>query len=68
MTVIVVQPVTDSSGTRLVLRDGDLALAVELGPAECIAIAGDLIEAARRRLGRAEWPPKPEVGREPAER
>lgn len=67
MTAIVVEPVTDSSGTRLVLRDGDLELAVELGPAECVAIAGELIEAARRRLGRTEWPPKPATGREFAE-
>ena len=30
---------------------------IRLGAAEAIAVAGDLIEAARSRLGRSDWPP-----------
>jgi hypothetical protein len=42
--------------TALTLTAGDLELSIGLGPAECIAIAGELIQAARRRMGRAVWP------------
>jgi hypothetical protein len=41
----------------LVMADG-VRVSVTLGPAEAVAIAGDLIEAARVRLGRADWPPR----------
>ena len=34
------------------------SVGIRLGPAEAIAVAGDLIEAARIRLGRGDWPPK----------
>jgi hypothetical protein len=42
----------------LIRKDGS-QVAIHLGPAEAIAIAGDLLQAARARLGRADWPPKP---------
>ena len=44
--------------TALTLSAGDLVLSIGLGPAECVAIAGELIQAARRRMGRESWPPK----------
>jgi hypothetical protein len=39
----------------LVRADGS-RISVALGPAEAIAVASDLLLAARARLGRAEWP------------
>jgi hypothetical protein len=52
-------PLVESSGADLLLSlvrsDGSL-LSVLLGPAEAVAVAGDLIEAARLRMGRAGWP------------
>ena len=50
----------DESGLIVlaVVRPDRSSLAVRLGPAEAIAVAGDLIEAARARLGRSNWPPK----------
>ena len=39
------------------VNDGGQAL-VALAPAECIAVAGELIQAARRRMDRATWPPR----------
>jgi hypothetical protein len=38
------------------LRPDGTGLIVRLAPAEAVAVAGDLLEAARARLGRAEWP------------
>jgi hypothetical protein len=41
--------------TKLVLTSDDGALAsLVLGPADAIALASDLLNAARRRLGRGE--------------
>ena len=42
-------------GLALLRADGS-GLVVRLGPAEAVAVAGDLLEAARARLGRAGWP------------
>ena len=42
--------------TTLTLAVGDLELSIGLGPAERGAVAADLIEGARRRIGRADWP------------
>jgi len=40
--------------TTLTLYAEDSALAsITLGPAECVALASDLLNAARRRFGRA---------------
>jgi hypothetical protein len=40
---------------KLVLRSDDESLAVlTLGPADAVALASDLLNAARRRLGRGE--------------
>jgi hypothetical protein len=33
-------------------------VSVILGTGEAVALAGDLIEAARIRMARADWPPK----------
>jgi len=42
------------------MRANGPGLFLILGPAEAIAVAGDLIEAARLRTGRANWPPRAE--------
>jgi hypothetical protein len=63
---IVGLPVVESSGAALFLslvRADGSRVSVLLGPAEAVAVAGDLIEAARLRMGRAGWPPKPEGAR-----
>ena len=41
----------------LIRADGS-RVSVALGPAEAVAVAAELILAARLRLGRADWPPK----------
>jgi hypothetical protein len=57
---LAVLPMVESGdGSELLLsllRDDGSGLSVRLGPAEAIAIAGDLIQAARVRMGRADWP------------
>ena len=54
-------PVETGAGSdlflTLVCRDGT-RLSVILGGAECVAIAADLLHAARIRCGRAGWPRK----------
>ena len=30
-------------------------LSIVLGPAECVALAADLLQGARMRMGRADW-------------
>jgi hypothetical protein len=40
----------------LVRADGS-GVSVLLGASEAVALAGDLIEAARVRMGRQDWPP-----------
>ena len=47
----------ESSELLSLVRTNGSRLSVVLGAAEAIAIAGDLIQAARLRLGRADWPP-----------
>jgi hypothetical protein len=52
-------PAVESSGADLLLilvRSDGSRLSVRLGPAAAVAVAGDLIEAARLRMGRAGWP------------
>ena len=61
---IVELPVVESIGAALFLslvRADGSRVSVLLGPAEAVAVAGDLIAAARIRMGREGWPPKPEV-------
>ena len=41
-----------------VVRADGSSLAVHLGPAEAVAVAGDLLQAARARMGRSDWPPR----------
>jgi hypothetical protein len=53
-----IQLVADGATLQLVLGvDGD-RVTMPLGASECVAIACELLEAARVRLGRAGWPPK----------
>jgi hypothetical protein len=46
----------EAIGLSLLRADGS-GLIVRLGPAEAIAVAGELIQAARARMGRLDWPP-----------
>ena len=49
----------DESGLIVlaVVRPDGSSLAVRLGPAEALAVASDLLLAARVRFGRGSWPP-----------
>jgi len=52
-------PLIETSGADLFLslvREDGSRVSVLLGPAEAVAGAGDLIEAARLRIARAGWP------------
>ena len=52
-------PAVESVGADLFLtlvRADGSRVSVLLGPAEAVALAGDLIAAARVRMGRASWP------------
>jgi hypothetical protein len=55
---------------RLETHDGR-AVTMTLGPAECVALACELLAEARLRVGRANWPADsisgPPVGLEPAD-
>jgi hypothetical protein len=59
-----------SLAIRLEAHDGR-AVTMTLGPAECVALACELLAEARLRVGRANWPAdsisEPPVGLEPAE-
>ena len=42
--------------TLVLARTNGSEAAIHLGPAEAVAVAGELIQAARARLGRLDWP------------
>jgi hypothetical protein len=43
--------------TLALIRSDGSSIAIQIGAAEPIAVAGELIQAARARLGRLDWPP-----------
>ena len=47
----------EAIGLTLLRADGS-GLIVRLAPAEAVAVAGDLLQAARARMGRSDWPPR----------
>jgi hypothetical protein len=50
-------PAVENVGADLFLVHADGSRVSDLlGPTEAVAVAGDLIEAARLRMGRAGWP------------
>jgi hypothetical protein len=52
-----VEAADDSAAILLTLLRADGSrLSVMLGPAEAVAVAAELLQAARVRLGRGEWP------------
>jgi hypothetical protein len=59
----------DGGTLLLVLGLGDDRVVIPLGAAEALALAAELLRAARARLGRADWPlvvPAPTVPPEAA--
>jgi hypothetical protein len=58
-TMPIIEAAEDGAAILLTLIRADSSrLSVPLGVPEAVAIAADLIQAARLRMGRAEWPPK----------
>ncbi len=47
----------EAIGLSLLRADGS-GLIVRLAPAEAVAVAGDLLQAARARMGRSDWRPR----------
>ncbi len=56
--VVVADPPGEPT-TLTIYSDGGALASVQLDPASAVGLAGDLIEAARVRLGRVRWPCPP---------
>jgi hypothetical protein len=44
-------------GGCIVIAAADIEVLVTLAPSELVALAGELLQAARRATGREHWPP-----------
>jgi len=58
-------PLVERNGSTLLLslvRADGTKLSIILGTGEAVAVASELLLAARLRMARADWPPRPEGG------